>query len=163
MKVRLGNETDIDPWMALVRLVRWNFPGLETEKSLAAHRETVLRFMAKGQALCAKEHDKIAGVLLFSRGHNMICCLAVSPEYRRQGIASRLLESALSQLDRSREITVSTFRQEDEKGAAPRALYKKFGFVEGALTVEFDYPNQVFVLQPSKPPEEDRIPTNVLG
>ena len=76
----------------------------------------------------------------------MICCLAVHPEYRRNGIASILLETALGELDRSRDITVSTFREEDEKGTAPRALYRKYGFCEAELTMEFNYPNQVFVL-----------------
>ena len=37
----------------------------------------------------------------------------------------------------------------DEKGKAPRALYKKFGFKEGEKTIEFGYPNQVFVLEPA--------------
>lgn len=78
----------------------------------------------------------------------MLCCLAVEPAHRKQGIASLLLRKALEELDRSREITVSTFRETDEKGIAPRALYKKFGFQEGELTEEFGYPNQVFVLRP---------------
>ena len=47
----------------------------------------------------------------------------------------------------NRDITVSTFREGDEKGVAPRRLYKKYGFREDELTVEFDYPNQVFVLK----------------
>ena len=79
----------------------------------------------------------------------MICCLGVSPKYRRYGIATMLLDAALGQLDRAKEITVSTFREEDEKGVAPRALYKKFGFVEDELIEEFGYPNQKFVLHPS--------------
>lgn len=83
-------------------------------------------------------------------GLETICCLAVSPEYRRCGIASALLEKALAELDRSREITVSTYREDDEKGVAPRALYKKYGFVEGELNIEFDYPNQKFVLFPQE-------------
>ena len=79
----------------------------------------------------------------------MVCCLAVAPEYRRKGIASVLLEKALSELDRSNDITVTTFRDNDEKGIAPRALYKKFDFVEEKLTVENDYPVQRFVLRGS--------------
>ena len=59
-----------------------------------------------------------------------------------------MLGKALGELDRSRDITVSTFRENDDKGIAPRALYKKFGFREGEMTEEFGYPNQVFVLQP---------------
>ena len=147
MRVCFGEPADIDLWMGLVRQVSWNFPGLETEEALEEHRQTVLRFMGKRQALCAKEESGIQGVLLFSRNRNMICCLAVSPECRRRGIASNLLKAALMELDVGRDITVSTFREGDIKGDAPRALYRKFGFTEGELTVEFGYPNQVFVLR----------------
>ncbi len=144
-----GVPEDIDKWMELVTQVSWNFPGLETQEKLNGHRATVLRFMGKRQALCIKEADEIAGVMLFSRGHNMICCLAVSPKYRRRGIASMLMDEALANLDRTKEITVSTFRADDEKGTAPRALYEKYGFTAGELIEEFDYPNQKYILYPS--------------
>ena len=146
MEVEFGKVSYIDSWMTLVRKVSWNFPGLETEEGIIDHRNTVLKFISKNQAICARENNRVIGVLLFSRYHNMICCLAVDPDFRRKGIASMLLEKALQELDRNRDITVSTFREDDEKGRAPRALYKKFGFKEGELTVEFGYPNQVFVL-----------------
>ena len=147
MEVCFGIPADINQWMSLVHRVRWNFPGLETERDLEEHRQTVLRFMEKRQALCVKTDDRIQGVLLFSRNRNMICCLAVSPESRRKGIASKLLETALSELDRNRDITVSTFREGDGKGTAPRSLYRKYGFAEAELTEEFGYPNQVFILR----------------
>ncbi len=148
MKVTYGIPSDIDAWMKLVNIVKYNFPGLETDKSIEEHKKTVLDFMEKKQAICIKNDDEILGVLLFSRGHNMICFLAVSPQHRKGGIASKLLKTALGELNREKEITVSTFREDDEKGTAPRALYKKFGFVPDKLTVEFGYPNQVFVLKP---------------
>ena len=148
MEVIYGTPSDLDSWMDLVSSVSWNFPGLETQEKLDEHRETVRSFMNKRQALCRKENGEIAGVILFSRKHNMICCLAVSPRYRRRGIASALLEKVLSELDSQRDITVSTFRENDEKGAAPRALYRKFGFVEDELIEEFGYPNQKFILHP---------------
>ena len=148
MEAIFGESSYIDSWMRLVRKVSWNFPGLETEENLEEHKQTVLKFMNKLQAVCVKDSETIVGVLLFSRNRNMICCLAVDPEYRLQGLASILLRKALAELDRSREITVSTFRENDEKGIAPRALYKKFGFQEGEMTEEFGYPNQVFVLHP---------------
>lgn len=148
MDARFGEPADIAAWMRLINLVSWNFPGLETAEGLEEHRRTVLKFMAKRQALCVAARGEIIGVLLFSRGRNMICCLAVSPEHRRRGIASTLLERALAELDRGAPITVSTFREGDEKGVAPRALYRKFGFNAGELTEEFGYPNQVFTLEP---------------
>lgn len=148
MEVLLGKPSDIENWMKLVKSVSWNFPGLETDESIEEHSRTVLKFMGKDQALCVKCGSDIAGVILFSRKHNMICCMAVATEYRRQGIGHALLEKALGELDRSREISVSTFREDDEKGIAPRALYKKFGFKEAELIEEFGYPNQRFVLYP---------------
>ena len=147
MEAQYGSLRDIESWMELVRAVSWNFPGLETQEALEDHRKTVLRFMGEKRALCVKDSDKVIGVLLLSRKHNMICCLAVDPAYRRKGIASALLAKALSELDRSRDITVTTFRENDEKGVAPRALYKRFGFTEGKLLVEFGYPVQEFVLK----------------
>ena len=148
MEAVFGDNSCIDSWMQLVRAVSWSFPGLETEESLEEHKQTVLKFMSKKQALCVINQETVVGVLLFSRGRNMICCLAVDPEHRKQGLASILMRKALDELDRSMDITVSTFRENDEKGIAPRALYRKFGFQEGEMTEEFGYPNQVFVLYP---------------
>ena len=150
-----GMEQDIDSWMELVNSVRWNFPGLETENALEEHKNTVLKFMRQKSAICVKDDKRIIGVLLFSLKHNMICCLAVSGEYRKQGIGSKLLAYALEKLDRTQPITVSTFREEDEKGTAPRALYKKFGFVPDALIEEFGYPNQRLVLYPDNTSSSD--------
>ena len=146
-EVEFGTERDIEPWTKLVRGMRDNFPGLETEEGLDEYRSTVLEFMNENRALCVKEGAEIVGVLLYSVTHNMICCLAVSPAHRRKGIASALITEALERLDRSRDITVTTFREDDPRGKAPRALYKKFGFTEGELIVEFGCPSQVFVLR----------------
>ena len=146
-KVLFGIPSDIESWMDLVNQVSWNFPGLETLEKIEEHKETVLRFMSKKQALCMKDGDEVVGVILFSRNHNMICCLAVSPQYRRCGIASKLLKKALGELNPNMDISVSTFREDDEKGIAPRALYKKFGFVEDELIEEFGYPNQKFIIR----------------
>ena len=147
MEVAYGTSRDIESWMELVQEVRWNFPGLETKEALEDHRQTVLRFMDERRALCVKDGESVIGVLLLSQKHNMICCLAVSPQYRRKGIASLLLKKALAKLDRTRNITVTTFRNDDEKGTAPRRLYQKFGFEEGKLLEEFGYPVQEFVLR----------------
>ena len=146
MKVELGKSSDIDSWMQLVRKVNWNFPGLETEQSIEEHKMTVLKFMNDKRALCVKNAENIVGVLLYSRKYNMICCLAVDPTYRKRGIASLLLREAIDKLDQDKDITVSTFRENDIKGIAPRKLYKKLGFEEGELIEEFGYPNQMFVL-----------------
>lgn len=86
----------------------------------------------------------------------MICYLAVAPEYRRCGIVSMLMDEALSNLDRRKEILVFTFRADDEKEPAPRALYEKYDFVEDELTEAMDYPNQKYVFHPAGSERKDR-------
>lgn len=147
-EISFGTREDIDNWMKLVEKVRLNFPGLETEQALQEHRETVLEFIDENRAICAKVNGRIVGVLLFSRKYNMLCCMAVDPDYRRKHIASSMFEEMLSIADPNRAITVSTFREEDPKGEAPRTFYQKHGFVAGELTEEYGCPNQIFVRQP---------------
>ena len=150
MEVQYGARKDIRAWMRLVREVSWNFPGLETEDDLLQHQSTVLRFMGENRAICVKEQEEIIGVLLFSRKQNRICFLAVSPAHRRQGVATMLMREALKKLDKKRDILVTTFRAEDEKGVAPRRLYRNFGFVAGELKEEFGYPQQEFILHTTR-------------
>lgn len=57
-----------------------------------------------------------------------------------------MIEKMLSLFPKDIDISVTTFREEDEKGRAPRPLYKKFGFKEDELTMEFEYPHQRFTL-----------------
>ncbi len=149
MQLFYGVPEDIENWMKLVNQIRGNFPGLETQESMYEHKTTVLKFMDKRQAICVKIDGEIAGVMLFSRGHNMICCLGVSPDYRRQGVASMLMDEALRNLDRTKEISVITFRADDEKGPAPRALYEKYGFTADELVESMGYPNQKYILHPA--------------
>ena len=156
MRLFYADVSDIEEWMRLIYEVRWNFPGLETAEKLEEYRQTVLKFMGKRQAICIKHENAIKAVMLFSRGRNMICCLAAAPDFRRKGAASMLMDEALSNLDRTKEITVSTFRAQDEKGSAPRALYEKYGFVPEALIEEMDYPNQRYVLYPEGAEKKER-------
>ena len=82
MEVLYGTASDIDAWMKVVERVAPQFPGLETKESREEHKATVLRFMEKQQAIFVKKNGEIVGGMLFSRGHNIICCHAVLPEYR---------------------------------------------------------------------------------
>ena len=141
-------ERRLASWMSLVEVVRENFPGLETEEKLEAYRETVEKHMSRGTAVCALFGNMVVGSLLFSVKQNMLCCLAVHPGFRRKGIGARMVEMMLEKMDRERPVVVETFREEDERGAAPRAFYKKLGFEEGELCFfEENYPEQRFYLR----------------
>lgn len=141
-----GSAKDIDSWMRLVRRVSGSFPGLETEDALTDHRQTVLDFMDRQEAICARENSKIIGVLLFSKENNMVCFLAVEPAYRRRHIAEKMFRFLLPQLNAEQPITVTTYREGVPEGIAARAFYQKLGFVPGKLTVEFGSEVQEFVM-----------------
>lgn len=146
--IQYADESDLDSWMQLVLEVSWNFPGLETEELLKKYEQTVIKNIKRKSAICAKDGADVVGILLFSVKYNMLCCMAVSQGYRNKRIATRMIDLMLEDLDKTREVIVTTFRENDEKGIAPRELYKKLGFVEDELIEEFGYPNQKFVLYP---------------
>lgn len=145
MEIQIAKEWDIDDWMSLVSQVKGQFPGLETEKALVEHRETVLGFVRKESAICARIGDKIVGGLLFSKEQNMLCFLAVDPAYRRQHIGEKLVSHMLGFLDAEKDVVVTTYRKGIPEGIAARAFYKHLGFVEGRLTEEFGSPVQEFI------------------
>ena len=146
-KIKYATMDELNSWMELVRLVSWNFPGLETEELLDGYKNTVIKNINRKSAICAVSEDKVVGILLFSTKYNMLCCMAVHPAYRKRGIAKRMMKEMMSNLDKNRDIIVDTFREEDSKGIAPRALYTSLGFEPAELIENLGYPNQRFVLR----------------
>ena len=147
MNVELGKARDLDNWMDLVENVKDIFPGLETREALEEHRRTVLEFMGRDAAVCAKIDGRIVGTLLFSRADHMLCFLAVDEAYRRQHIAGNMVAYMLSLMEPGTDIMVTTYRAGVPEGVAARAFYKRLGFVEGRLAEEFGSPVQEFVLK----------------
>lgn len=147
MEIVFGKECEIENWMQLVHKVKDSFPGLETKEALEEHRNTVLDFMRRNEAICAKNENQIVGVLLFSRETQMLCFLAVDADYRRQHIAEKMVACMLTFLDSGKEVVVTTYREGVTEGEAARAFYKRLGFVEGKLTEEFGSPVQQFRLK----------------
>ena len=144
--LKFGEIDDLTSWMDLVVLVRQNFPPLESDEEIEKHKQTIIKNINRKSAICVKKDNTVVGVLIFSYNLSCLSCMAVHPEHRRKGIASAMIEKMLSILPPNNDVWVTTFREEDEKGTSPRALYKKLGFVEDELTMDFDYPHQKFVL-----------------
>lgn len=140
--LQLAASEDVDNWMDMAHIVKDNFPGFDPEE----YKKILEKNVVRQTALCVKYHDQIVGVLLFSIHGKCLSCMAVHPLHRKKGIGSALVEKMISMFPKDMDIWVSTFREEDKLGDAPRALYKKFGFVEDELTIEFGYPNQKFIL-----------------
>ena len=99
------------------------------------------------RALCAKDASGLLGVLVLSDQHNGIGFLAVHPEARGRGVASALVRMMLDVLPADQDIFVTTYREDDPLGAAPRALYKRLGFEEAELVTRYGYPCQQLVLR----------------
>ena len=137
---------DIDAWIKMIEIVRDNFPGLETVEKMDGYRQTVIENIKRKTALCVKDGNEIVGVMIFSYHSKCLSCMAVHPKYRRQGIASAMIEKMISLFPNDVDMSVTTFREGDIKGVAPRHLYKKFGFEEDELIIEFEYPEQKFIL-----------------
>lgn len=143
--VQYATKKNLNSWMSMVEIIRDNFPGLETQEKLDDYRKTVEKNIDRRTAICALFGNMVIGILLFSEKHNMLSCMAVHPEFRRKHIAERMVNKMLKRLDHNRPVVVETFREEDEKGEAPRAFYKKMGFEEGELCwKEEGYPIQKF-------------------
>jgi len=133
---------DIESWMQLVELVADNFPGLVTDD----YRQTLIRNVDRQSAICAKANGKVVGALLYSVNAGTLSCMAVHPEHRRHGIASAMIRLMIDNFPTGADISVSTFREGDPLGDAPRAMYKRLGFLEGELIEEFGHPGQIFRL-----------------
>ena len=146
--IALAEIRDIDGWMDLVKQVRDSFPGLETREALEEHRKTVLDFMSRDAAICAKREGRVVGALLFSREPAVLCFLAVDDACRRQHIGERMVACMRTFLDPAKEVTVTTYRAGVPEGVAARAFYKRLGFAEGKLTEEFGSPVQEFIWKP---------------
>lgn len=155
IRVVFATPRQLASWMSLAEILRDNFPGLETEELFDGYRETVLRNMERHSAICALHGNIVAGILLFSEKRNMLTCMAVHPEYRRSGIATKMVGLMLTRLDRTRDIVVTTFREDDPRGSAPRALYQSLGFAPAELVIEQGHPSQVFVLKGENRDGED--------
>ena len=146
MVIEFAAQGDLDLWMRLVYSVKDSFPGLESEKALAEHRKTVLEFMARKEAICAKCEGRIVGALLFSAEQSMLCFLAVDAAYRRQHIAQKMTARMLSVLDPEKDVVVTTYPAGVPEGAAARSFYQHLGFAEGRQSEAFGSPVQEFVL-----------------
>lgn len=92
-----------------------------------------------GSALIAKEDRNTIGVCVWSPVLRRISLLAVIPAARGKGIASALLDEALRRMPPG-DVFVETFREDDIRGTAALAFYRKYGFQKAGLLDGFTVP-----------------------
>ena len=127
---------DIPAWMALVSATRECFPGLEDTE----YKKQLAERIERGEAWLFRNGAEIAAALLFSKERRELDFLAVLPEYRRRGLAQKLVETAAAQLPVGAALSVVTFREGDPMGAEAHAFYEAIGFAPAEELTVFDYP-----------------------
>lgn len=148
--VKKALPEDAGRWFDLLTTVKDDFCGLDLSKD-EKHRSGVMENIDRGIAIYVEDDTKancpIIGAMSFSPEKNQITWLAVHPDYRRQGVASSLMETVLGVLNNKENIKVKTFRDDDNYGKSARGFYKKHGFMEGETFTSARYPHpvQVFI------------------
>jgi diadenosine tetraphosphate (Ap4A) HIT family hydrolase/ribosomal protein S18 acetylase RimI-like enzyme len=151
MLIRWAAEQDLDQWIIMATEVSPIFRHPADMGRDPEFIEYAKSKSSKFEALTAVDYMSGAniGFIGFSRTYNRITWFGVSEKHRNKGVGSRLLKTALRQLDTNREITVTTFRDSYAPGAAARIIYGKFGFTECELTEHNGLPRSLLVRPPS--------------
>lgn len=157
--VVMASASDIPDWMMLVRLVIDGYPCLQEESYVgqlleAAEQGHAMLIRSKTVSGPEGAKGKMIGAMIFSADTGRIEFLAVHPQYRRMGIAEVFLEKLTKEVVCGREISITTFRQNDKADTGYRLQLKQLGFAESELLVEFGYPTQRFVLLPGQKEEQ---------
>ena len=131
-------ESDISAWMDFVRLVVDGFPYLKEKEYL----EQLKQCVQQKQALIMKDGAIIIGAMAFNNGTGSVDFLGIHPQYRKKDIARAFLQRAWGELLKDAPISITTFREGDKADPGYREIFKKLGFAEAELLIEFGYPTQ---------------------
>lgn len=131
-------QTDIPGIVSLADELKEYFPGFDRN----GFEQQLSEKLNHKEILIIRYHGEIGGCIAFSRERKEIDFLAVRPECRKHGVATRLLITAMAEFPTETELSVVTYREGDSLGAEARRFYSKFGFREAELLTAFDYPCQ---------------------
>ena len=143
--VCIARVDDIPAWMNLMRLVIDGYPVMDETDYL----NEITRAIEENRALILESCDILIGAMIFSKIANSIEFLGIHPQYRNQGIQKLFLEVLLEKYLPGKEISMTTYRAGDKADTGHRDLLKSLGFAERELLIEYGYPTQRFVLNPS--------------
>ena len=152
--IKFATPEDADDWMELVSLTIDGYPCLDKEDYAA----NLHRYIADKKALILRDDDMAIGVMGFSPDTGSIDFLAVHPQYRHLGITKLFLDKLADELLYGKEITLTTYRAGDKADTGWREEYRRLGFAERELLVEYGYPTQRFVLPPKN---KEEIPQGI--
>ena len=155
MYTRLITRDDIPAWLALAHEADHIIAGLMPDISVfyQGFDQYMTAKIKKNEAFMVVDSssDKCAGIAAFSRKSNRITFLGVSGDADFPAVGRKLLETLLSKLDESREISVNVIKSDDEAIKREHRLYADYGFIEDEAEVfESGVPARLMKKMPSK-------------
>lgn len=125
-------KNDMSDCIELLQYVQDDLPGYYRQEYI----ELFARSIATNAAICVRNHDRIAGILIFSYDHNGIVFQVTHPLYRRWGIATMLLRGALALLPHHSDVYAYSLHKDDRRGTSTRQFYLNSGFVSEDLVFQ---------------------------
>ncbi len=133
-----AENSDVNSIMELAYEVKDDFGGFDDD----VFRQNIIDKISKNEILVIRNENVVVGCLAFSREKPEIEFLATLKDYRRLGIASKLIITAMAQYLPGTEVSVITYLESDDKGKEALGLYKKFGFQNCGDIVAFGQKRQ---------------------
>lgn len=141
--IRYVTKDDESQILSMMELVKDDFAGYNEKEFL----EAVCNAINNDEAVMEEKDGVIAGLLMCSKKEKELSFLAVHPEYRKNGVAKRLIEKMTEWFIVGDIISVVTFQEGDPKGIPARACYHSCGFIDDEKLTVFDYPCQKMILK----------------
>jgi len=131
MLIRLAEPNDLADWKIVAENVAVIFgnPIMASDPEFIEYAQSKIRQNGAITAVDEKT-GQCVGFIGFSYHYNRVTWFGVLESFRNQGAGSKLLQTALSRLDSSKEITVETYREDYIPGLPARHVYIKHGFLE---------------------------------
>jgi GNAT superfamily N-acetyltransferase len=124
--MRKVTTSDIPAWLKLAAEAEPLFGSMVNEESFHGAMDACI---LSESALCLVTGNNIpAGIIAIDRSANEILWFVVGQEHRGKGYGKELLETALTELDKTRPVYVQTFAPGIQEGGNARALYSHRGF-----------------------------------
>ena len=142
--IKFATPADIDVWMELVRLTVDGYPRLDELE----YMDKLHQYIINKKALILQDKGTAAGIMGFSASTGNIDFLAVHPQYRHLGVTELFLGKIMDGLPYGKEISVTTYRAGDKADTGCREEYRRIGFAEKELLVEYGYPVQRLAFSP---------------
>lgn len=141
--VRYVENKDENEILSMMERVKDDFAGYKEKEFL----EALCNAISNKESIVVEIEGNIAGMLMCSKMEKELTFLSVLPEYRKMGVAKKLIEKMSGWFTEGDCISVVTFQEGDPKGISARACYHACGFEDEEKLKVYDYPCQKMILR----------------